>query len=173
MNSTPILSIYVQLWSIVTTRQHWIFPLNQYTTFTELPLLYSHFLSIKSSYPTVSRITSKWEKPVALIKPLAKNCKRWVVFIHNFLNFAKKSFDDCMFPSQWKTAQVHYIHKREVLETGNYCPISLLSIPGKLQEGIACFHLDSFLNHHNLITDSQWGFRKGRSFELLLHRMTE
>lgn len=39
------------------------------------------------------------------------------VFIHNFLNFAKKSFDDCMFPSQWKTAQVHYIHKREVLET--------------------------------------------------------
>lgn len=50
-------------------------------------------------------------------KRLAKNCKRWVVFIHNFLNFAKKNFDDCMFPSQWKTAQVHYIHKREVLET--------------------------------------------------------
>ena len=28
------------------------------------------------------------------------------VFIDNFLNIAKKSFDDCMFSSQWKTAQV-------------------------------------------------------------------
>ena len=34
------------------------------------------------------------------------------VFIDNFLNIAKKSFDDCMFPSQWKTAQVHCIHKK-------------------------------------------------------------
>ena len=98
------------------------------------------------------------------------------VFIDNFLNIAKKSFDDCMFPSQWKTAQVHCAFlfiKREVLKTVNYRPISLLSIPSKLLESITRFHLDSFLNHHNLITDSQWGFRKGRSSELLLLNITE
>ena len=32
---------------------------------------------------------------------------------------------------------------------------------------------DSFLNQHNLVTDSKRGFRKGRSSELLLLGMTE
>ena len=96
------------------------------------------------------------------------------VFIDNFLNIAKKSFDDCMFPSQWKTAQVHCIHKKgSTQDCGNYRPISLLNIPSKLLESIACFQLDSFLNQHNLITASQWGFRKSRSSELLLLSMTE
>ena len=72
MNSTPILAIYVQLWPILTTHQHWIFPLNQLTIFTELPLLYSHLLLIKGSYPAISSITSKWEKPSALLKSLIK-----------------------------------------------------------------------------------------------------
>ena len=34
------------------------------------------------------------------------------VFVDNVLNIAKKSFDDCMFPSQWKTAQVLCIHAK-------------------------------------------------------------
>lgn len=68
-------------------------------------------------------------------------------FIDNFLNIAKKSFDDCNFPSQWKTAQVHCIHKKgNTQDCGNYRPISLLNIPSKLLESIACFQLDSFLN---------------------------
>ena len=85
------------------------------------------------------------------------------VFIDNFLNLAKKSFDDCMFPSQWKTAEVHCIHKKgSTLDCGNYRPLSLLNIPSKLLESIACFQRDSFLNQHNLVTASQWGFRKDR-----------
>ena len=69
------------------------------------------------------------------------------LFIDNFLNIAKKSFDDCLFPSQWKTAEVHCIHKKgSTLDCGNYRPISLLNIPSKLLESIACFQLDSFLN---------------------------
>ena len=96
------------------------------------------------------------------------------VFVDNFLNIAKKSFDDCMFPSQWKTAQVLCIHtKGSTQDSGNYRPISLLNIPIKLLESIACSEPDSFLNQHNLVTDSQRGFRKGRSSKLLLLGMTE
>ena len=96
------------------------------------------------------------------------------VFVDNFLNIAKKSFDDCMFPSQWKTAQFLCIHtKGSTQYSGNYRPISLLTIPSKLLESIACSQPDSFLNQHNLVTDSQRGFRKGRSSELLLLGMTE
>ena len=65
-------------------------------------------------------------------------------------------------------------HKKgSTQDCGNYRPISLLNIPSKLLESIACFQLDSFLNQHNLITASQWGFRKSRSSELLLLSMTE
>ena len=80
-----------------------------------------------------------------------------------------------MFPSQWKTAQVHCIHKKgSTQDCGNYHHISLLSTPlVSYWKGIACFQLDSFLNQHNLVTASQWGFRKGRSSELLLLSMIE
>ena len=65
------------------------------------------------------------------------------VFIDKFLNIAKKSFDEWMFPSQRKTAQIHCIHKNgSTRDCGSYHPISLLSIPSKLLESIACFQLD-------------------------------
>jgi len=49
------------------------------------------------------------------------------VFIDNLLNIAKKSFDDWMFPSQWKTAQIHCIHKKgSTQDCGSYHPTSLL-----------------------------------------------
>ena len=161
MNSTPILPIHVQLWPILTTHQHWILPLNQLTTFTESPLLYSHLLSIKKELlSNCFKHYIKVGKACGLDKITGKKLQMLSdVFIDNFLNVAKKSFDDCMFPAQWKTAQVHCIHKKgSTQDCGNYRPISLLSIPSKLLESIACFQLDSFLNHHNLITDSQWGF---------------
>ncbi|RMX61521.1 hypothetical protein pdam_00003588 [Pocillopora damicornis] len=65
-------------------------------------------------------------------------------------------------------------HRFTIFIKGKYLRLwKLLSYFTSEYTSIACFHLDSFLNHHNLITDSQWGFRKGRSSELLLRRMTE
>ena len=72
MSSTPILLIYVQLWLIQTDHQLGTFRLNQSITFTEIPLSTLQFFTVNIVY-IVSRITSKWEKPVALIKSLAKN----------------------------------------------------------------------------------------------------
>ena len=70
----------------------------------------------------------------------------------------KKSFADCKFPQQWKTAKGRCIHKQgSQIDCENYLPISMLSL--------VCQQLDAFLEHHNLPSNSQWSFRKGRSTE--------
>ena len=49
----------------------------------------------------------------------------------------------------------------------------MLSIPGKFLESQACKIIDDHLDAHELLSDKQWGFRKGRSTEGLLMRLTE
>ena len=52
---------------------------------------------------------------------------------------AEKSIRSCKYSSQWKTARVQCVHRKgSTLDCGNYRPIFLLSIPGKLREGIVC-----------------------------------
>ena len=49
----------------------------------------------------------------------------------------------------------------------------MLSIPGKLLEGQICDTIDNHMNENRLISEKQWGFRKGRSTEGLLLKLTE
>ena len=58
-------------------------------------------------------------------------------------------------------------------EISNYRLLSMLSIPGKLLESQACKIIDDHLDAHELLSDKQWGFRKGCSAEGLLMRLTE
>ena len=46
---------------------------------------------------------------------------------------------------------------------GNYRPLSLLPLPGKLLERVAQANLLSFLNDHSVISNKQGGFCKGFS----------
>ena len=68
------------------------------------------------------------------------------------------------FPSQWKKSVVVPIpktgdpHKKE-----NYRPISLLPLPGKILEKLVHTQLTLFLEDNDLLTESQFGFRKQRS----------
>ena len=95
-------------------------------------------------------------------------------FLDCFMPLAQRSILECKFPSQWKQAQVKCLHKKgSTLDCGNYRPISLLSIPGKLLENVVSQQLDNFLYGSNLISMNQWGFRKGGSPELLLLSLTE
>ena len=48
-------------------------------------------------------------------------------------------------------------------DPGNYRPISLTSVPGKMLEYIIADDMMSHLEHNKLILDSQHGFRSGRS----------
>ena len=49
----------------------------------------------------------------------------------------------------------------------------MLSIPGKLLESQACKIIDDHLDAHELLSDKQWSFRKGRLTEGSLMRLTE
>ena len=89
-------------------------------------------------------------------------------------HIVEKSITSCKYPTQWKTARFRCAHKKgSKLECGNYRPISLLIIPGKLLESIVCKRIDNHLNDNNLIGNGQWGFRKGRPTEQLMLSMTE
>lgn len=76
----------------------------------------------------------------------------------------QSSLDSCSFPDNWKTANVTPIHKKnDPKVTGNYRPISLLSLVGKLLERVVFKYLYNFLHENNLITVKQSGFRPGDS----------
>lgn len=67
-------------------------------------------------------------------------------------------------PMDFKSADVCPIPKKGLLtEPGNYRPISLTSVPGKVLESIIKDRVVNFLETNNLINTSQHGFRRGRS----------
>ena len=69
-------------------------------------------------------------------------------------------------PSSWKQAYISPMFKKEDRsKASNYRPVSLTSICCKLLEHIVHSHVISHLDHHNLLTDAQHGFRKSRSCE--------
>ena len=85
----------------------------------------------------------------------------------------QKSIHLNQYHGPWK-ARVRAAFKKGVQsEIPNYRPLSMLSIPGKLLESQACKIIDDHLDAHELLSDKQWGFRKGRSTEGLLMRLTE
>ena len=74
------------------------------------------------------------------------------------------SFSMGIVPQQLKTAKVIPVFKsgrKDLMD--NYRPISLLSCFSKILEKIVCARLTNFLDTNNLITSSQFGFRKNHS----------
>ena len=71
------------------------------------------------------------------------------------------SFITGLFPNQMKIAKVIPIYKAgdKHLFT-NYRPVSLLSQFSKILEKLFSERMDSFIEKHKLLTDSQYGFRK-------------
>ena len=75
-----------------------------------------------------------------------------------------KSLREKIVPNQWKCANVTPIFKKgNKCEAGNYRPISLTSVISKIFEKILREKMTSFLENHNLILDTQHGFRNNRS----------
>ena len=74
------------------------------------------------------------------------------------------SIDSGIVPNDFKLANITPIFKKvDKTLASNYRPISLTSITGKILELIIRDHLVSHLNTHNLIRDSQHGFRNNKS----------
>ncbi|XP_070610299.1 uncharacterized protein, partial [Erythrolamprus reginae] len=67
-------------------------------------------------------------------------------------------------PEDWKRADVVPIHKKgKKTDPGNYRPISLTSIPGKILEKIIKKQLTHFLETNKIISNSQHGFIRNKS----------
>lgn len=69
-----------------------------------------------------------------------------------------------VFPDRLKTAIIKPIYKKDDRESErNYRPISLLSVFAKVLEKVIYGRLIKHLDQHNILSPSQFGFRKGLS----------
>ena len=74
------------------------------------------------------------------------------------------SLQQGLVPADWKAANVTPIFKKgDRTSPGNYRPISLTSVVGKMLESILRDKLVQYLERHSLIKDTQHGFRNKRS----------
>nr|VZI25743.1 unnamed protein product [Spirometra erinaceieuropaei] len=74
------------------------------------------------------------------------------------------SFETGYLPPHWKSAWITPLYKGgSRVSANNYRPVSLTSICCKIMEKIIKQQLMQFLEQNHLLSDSQHGFRKGRS----------
>ena len=79
-------------------------------------------------------------------------------------NIYRASMEQRKAVTDWKIQNIAPIHKKgSKNEPGNYRPISLTSVPGKMLESIIVDDLVEHIESKSLILDSQHGFRNGRS----------
>ncbi|KAK4818651.1 hypothetical protein QYF61_016700 [Mycteria americana] len=76
----------------------------------------------------------------------------------------QRSWESGKVPAEWKLANVVPIYKKAVREDpGNYRPVSLTSVPGKIMEKIILGTIERHLKNSALMRHSQHGFTKGKS----------
>ena len=81
-------------------------------------------------------------------------------------NMFQKSLDTKQIPQDWRNANVTPVHKGGSRNSvSNYRPISLTSVAGKILEVIMNTQTVGHLTTYEQLSDSQHGFRLGRSVE--------
>ena len=79
-----------------------------------------------------------------------------------------------VFPDCLKIARVTPIFKKgEKTNRNNYRPISILSAISKIVEKVLTNQLSDFMELHDLFTESQHGFRKGRNTTGAINNLME
>ena len=85
----------------------------------------------------------------------------------------RQSLDTGTCPSLWKSADITPVYtKGDASLASNYRPISITPAICRLFERILADSINYHMHAHNLITDAQYGFVKGRSTELQLLKCT-
>ena len=95
----------------------------------------------------------------------SKICKdAFLVLAEQLVHLFNSSLRTGIFPDEWKIAKVIPLYKggdREMV--GNYRPVSLLPLPGKLLEKIVHDRISKFFEETDFLSPNQGGFRKGFS----------
>ena len=116
----------------------------------EVLTIIMHLDEFKSSGPS--------SIPVKLLKIASP------IIVPHLVNIINISFKTRCFPDAVKLAKVIPIFKAgSKLDINNYRPISLLSVFSKIIEKLMHSRLYSFLEAHNVIYNSQFGFQKNKS----------
>ena len=93
-----------------------------------------------------------------VLKETIDGCSR------HFASILKASLEQKKAVSDFKLQNITPLFKKgSKNEPGNYRPISLTSVPGKILESIIADSISSHLEANNLLIGSQHGFRNGRS----------
>ena len=105
----------------------------------------------------------------------ARICKdAFMVLVKELTYLFNCSLNAAIFPEKWKIAKVIPLFKggdRE--EVGNYRPVSLLPIPGKLLEKIVHKRITEFWDNNGFLSRDQGGFRKGYSTVATMADLTD
>lgn len=81
--------------------------------------------------------------------------------VYPLTNLCNKSFNQGVFSDQMKIAKVIPLFKNgDKSVFTNYRPVSLLPQFLKILEKLYSIRLDSFIDKHSILNDSQYGFRK-------------
>ena len=96
--------------------------------------------------------------PAMVLKQVGQELARPLTLLINL------SFSEGFFPDDLKIARVVPVFKTgDRSDEKNYRPISILPVVSKLYEYAILDRLLSFLEEHNILSDRQFGFRKGKS----------
>ena len=101
-----------------------------------------------------------------------KNIMSCIIIPFTFI--CNKSFSSGIFPDAMKVAKVIPILKcgdNNVFT--NYRPVSLLPQFSKILEKLFEKRLDNFISKHDILSESQYGFRTGRSTSMALLELIE
>jgi exonuclease III len=103
---------------------------------------------------------------------LLKKCIPFIVT--PLLNLINASIRDGIFPSILKKSVVSPIYKKgSAHDANNYRPITLIPSFSKVLEKVVVNQLIVFLDKHNIINKSQFGFRKNHSTQDAIATITE
>ena len=78
----------------------------------------------------------------------------------------RKVYDSGCLPNEWKVSRVAALYKCGIrADPLNYRPVSLTSVCCKVMERLIVAHIGEYLDENCLLSDRQFGFRRGRSTE--------
>ena len=167
--ATGFVNFYTNIASVIKSS---LFPLNNIIWRKSPKCNNFTYKTFKFRYVSTTCISKqlkrlKWNKsgginslPPNLLKDPANETTYALTYLVNL------SLSTATFPSEWKTAKVTPVFKSgNKTDIENYRPTSILSVISKIMEREVHSQLYNYLEEGKLISDFQFGFRKGKSTE--------